>query len=169
MFMLASNPNREMQIILKGVKRKLGEVPPHWELFATISPTRFKMFLDEINYLTTHPNINPDFFAFIRFYIAAQNGFGYCEKFNEALLLSRGYTSEALHSLKTTKKLPLDEEYQALFNATMSAVEAPENFSVETIEELKNIGWSDADIYDAVDHGAFLFKFSKILRAYSKA
>ena len=35
-------------------------------------------------------------------------------------------------------------------------------------DELKSGGWEDADIYDALDHAAFLFKNSKILKAYSQ-
>jgi len=48
----------------------------------------------------------------------------------------------------------------------MKAVYAPEDFTAETIEALKALEWNDADIFDAVDHGTFLFRFAKVLRAY---
>jgi len=170
MFMIEANPDREMKIILRGIKKTLGQVPPHFELFATINPTRFKMFLEEINYLATHEHINPDFFALLRYYVATQNNFVYCIQFNQALLLSKGYTLEQLNALVNFKEeLPLDSKHQALFVEAVNALDDPAHFTVETLEKLKQLGWSDADIYDAVDHGAFLFKFSKILKAYSKA
>jgi len=68
----------------------------------------------------------------------------------------------------TEKTLPLDERHQALFDAVMIALCTPESFTVESINALKILDWSDADIFDAVDHGAFLFRFSKVLKAYSK-
>jgi len=170
MFIVNVEPNREMKVLLRGIKKKIGEVPPHWKVYASINPTRFKMFLEEINYLSTHENIHPDFFALLRYYIASQNSFTYCYNFNQQLLLSKGYTLDTLKSFEASAQLlPLDEKHQKLFLAVLIALNAPINFMEETMHELKNIGWSDADIFDAVDHGAFLFKFSKILKAYTKA
>ncbi len=167
MFIITPKPNREMQVLLRGVRAKLGHVPPHWELFASINPTRFKMFLEEINYLTAHSNIEKDFFAFLRYAIATDNGFDYCMHFNRQLLLSTGYTLEDLQAVEDTdKKVPLDEKHQTLFDAALTALYEPENFTAETIASLHRIGWSNADIFDAIDHGAFLFKFARILKAY---
>ncbi|SFV68102.1 hypothetical protein MNB_SV-10-1588 [hydrothermal vent metagenome] len=167
MFIITPEPNREMQVLLRGIKSKLGHVPPHWELFASINPTRFKMFLDEINYLTAHPHIHRDFFAFLRYAVATDNGFGYCTRFNRQFLLSHGYTLNDLHSVEGTEKtVPLDEKHQALFTAALTAVYDSDNFTAETIASLHRIGWSNADIFDAVDHAAFLFKFARILKTY---
>jgi len=167
--MIEPNPNKEMKVLLRGIRQKLGQVPPHWELFATINPTRFKMFLEEINYLTSHPHIQSDFFTLLRYTIATDNGFTYCINLNQASLLAKGYTLEQLHELEGTQKiLPLDDRHQALFDAVMKAVYTPEDFTAEVTDALKILDWDDADIFDAVDHGAFLFRFSKVLKAYSK-
>ena len=169
MFMIEPNPNTEMKVLLRGIRQKLGHVPPHFELFATINPMRFKMFLEEINYLTSHPHIESDFFTFLRYTVACDNGFTYCINLNKAFLLAKGYTLEQLQSLEGTKKvLPLDERHQALFDAVMKAIYEPESFTLEVINALKILDWTDADILDAVDHGAFLFRFAKVIKAYSK-
>jgi len=169
MFIIEPNPNKEMKILLRGIRQKLGQVPPHWELFATINPSRFKMFLEEINYLTSHPHIQSDFFTLLRYTIATDNGFTYCINLNRASLLAKGYTLEQLHKLEGTQKiLPLDERHQALFDAVMKAVYTPEDFTAELTDALKILDWDDADIFDAVDHGAFLFRASKVLKAYSR-
>lgn len=167
--MIEPNVNREMKILLRGIKQKLGHVPPHFELFATINPTRFKMFIEEITYLSTHARINPDFFTLLRYSVASDNGFKYCIKLNREFLLAKGYTLDQLVNLEGTQKtLPLDERHQALFDAVMTALYRPESFTIDVIDALKILDWSDADIFDAVDHGAFLFRFSKVLRAYSQ-
>ena len=167
--MIEPNPNREMKVLLRGIQQKLGHVPPHFELFATVNPTRFKMFIEEITYLSTHAHIDPDFFTLLRYTVANDNGFKYCIKLNQAFLLAKGYTLEQLHLLEGTEKtLPLDERHQALFDAVHTSLYTPEDFTLEVIEALKILDWSDADIFDAVDHGAFLFRFSKVLKAYSK-
>ena len=169
MFIVEPNLNKEMKVLLRGVRQKLGQVPSHWEMYASINPTRFKMFLEEITYISAHEHINPDFFAFLRYYVATDTGFTYCIKFNYALLLSKGYTLGQLNSLEESpSNLPLDERHQALFVETIGALDEPTQFNEQTLEKLKGLGWNDADIFDAVDHGAFLFKFSKILKAYTK-
>lgn len=155
--------------MLRGIKQMLGSVPPHFELFATVNPERFKLFMSEIAYLSKHVSITPDFFAFLRFYISTQNKFTYCYNFNKQLLLSKGYSEEILENLeKSVEALPLDERHQTLFKEALMAIDTPDNFDKRNIEKLSAQGWSDADIFDAIDHAAFLFKFSKILRAYSK-
>ncbi|MEA1880117.1 MAG: hypothetical protein U9N11_05700 [Campylobacterota bacterium] len=169
MFIIEPSLNREMKILLRGIKQKVGHIPPHFELFATINPTRFKMFVEEITYLSTHANIDPDFFTLLRYTVASDNSFEYCIKLNQVLLLAKGYTLEQLHLLEGTQKtLPLDERHQALFDVVMTALCRAEDFTIEVIDALKILDWSDADILDAVDHGAFLFRFSKVIKAYSK-
>lgn len=169
MFIIESNPNREMKIVLRRLKQIMGIVPPHFELFATINPKRFQMFLEEMNYFIKHPHIHPDLFAMIRFYISAQNNFKYCYDFNHALLLQRGYSSDGLHGLEVSvEALPLDTEHQALFAIAVEAISDSDSLTYEKIEALKKLGWSDADLYDVIDHGASMFKFSKVLRAYMK-
>ena len=170
MFIVEKNLDREMKILLRGIKQKLGTIPPHFEMFATIHPTRFKMFLEEVSYLSNHPHINPDFFIFVRYYVASKNGFNYCIQLNKEFLLTKGYTLEQLEALKESKDtLPLDEKHTILFREAINALDEPAQFTALTIEKLKALGWNDADIYDAVDHGAFLFKFSKVLKAYAKS
>lgn len=148
---------------------QMGAVPPHWELYASINPIRFQMFMQEISYLSFHKSIDPIFFTFLRYYIAVKNGFEYCKRFNYEYLLSKGHTDEELNKLIDSKEsLPLDHRYQKLFCAAIEAMNNPKGFTSQTIDELKAIEWSDADIMDAVDHASFLFKFSKILSAYLK-
>lgn len=169
MFMIEPDLDREMKIFLRGIKQKLGHMPPHFELFATLNPTRFKMFIEEITYLGTHASINPDFFTLLRYTVASDNSFKYCIKLNREFLLAKGYALEQLGKPEGTHKtLPLDERHQALFDAVMTALYRPKSFTVDAIDALKILDWSDADIFDAVDHGAFLFRFSKVLKAYSK-
>ena len=168
MFIVEQEPSREAKVRLRIVKKALGQVPPHFALYATLHPERFKMFLEEIMYLSSHKNINPDFFAFLRYYVASHNGFSYCIRFNETLLLGKDYTAKQLEAIVASKNIPLDKKHQTLFNEAINALDNPKEFTAETLDSLKAIGWSDADIFDAIDHAAFLFKFSKILKAYSK-
>jgi hypothetical protein len=166
MFIYEPLTNKASQILLDQAKEHFGIVPPHWELFAKLNPIRFELFIKEIGYLLNHPHINPDFFAMSRLYVANREDFGYCKSFNTKLLLSRGYTKGELADIKSDFTLALDPKHQALADGMKKAIYNPNDFTKDSIESLKEIGWSDEDILDAIDHGAFLFKFSKILKAY---
>lgn len=150
------------------VKTEFGVIPAHWELLATINPARFEMFIDEIRYLQQHPHIKPDFFAFLRLFIATKEGFSYCKSFNTKLLLAKGYDKNVLKELKEDiANIPFDEAHRMLAQKVEKALYDPGDFRHDDIALLTRYGWNDADIYDAIDHGAFLFKFSRLIKAYS--
>lgn len=153
--------------ILKEVKSLFGVVPPHWQLFSKLHPKRFEMFLEEIVYLRNHPTIHPDFFAFLRLFVAHKEDFVYCKSLNTKLLLTKGYAKSVLSAFKEdVLALPLDERHVFLAQKVMKALYDAKAFGEDDIEALHERGWSDADIFDAIDHGAFLFRFSRILKAY---
>ncbi len=167
MFIYQPDMTSKKEKVLKETKEHFGIVPPHWELLAQINPLRFEMFMKEIGYLLNHPTIAADFFAFLRFYVANKEGFAYCKSFNTKLLLARGYDKKSLQAYKEdVAHLPLDEKHKLLAIKVIKAMYEPKDFSLKDIEELKALSWDDAAIYDAIDHGAFLFKFSRILKAY---
>lgn len=153
---------------LEHIRQSLGIVPPHFEFLIATNPKKFELFIQEITYLTNHPHIQKAFFAFLRFYIATKEHFGYCKSFNTKLLLSLGFTKNQLKaSSEDISNIPLDQKHKSLAAAAINAVYAPDTFTPETIGELKKLGWNDADIYDAVDHAAFLFKNARIIKAYT--
>jgi len=154
-------------IIAENIKKEFGILPPHWELLLSISAKRFEMFIDEIRYIVNHKNIDRDFFSMLRLYVANRENFSYCRSFNTKLLLAKGYDKSDLKVLKDDfKNIPLDDKHKLLAQKVIVALYSPKEFTQCDVEELKKLSWNDNDIYDAIDHGAFLFKFSKILKAY---
>lgn len=167
MFIIEPEISQKQKVMIEKTKASLGMIPPHWELFIKLNPVRFEMFMKEINYLKSHPHINPDFFAFIRLFIANKENFFYCKSMNTKLLLVQGYEKKDLQNFKEdVKALPLDERHQLLMQKVLKSLYKSKEFNANDIEALKAISWTDSDIFDAIDHGAFLFKFSRILKAY---
>lgn len=140
MFIYQPSHSKETENTLDKIKNLSGVIPPHWELLALIAPKRFEMFIVEIKYLLNHPNINPDFFAMLRLHVANK---------------------------EDIETIPLDDKHKLLAQKAIKAMYHPKEFTMEDITELKDISWTKSDIYDAIDHAAFLFKFAKIIQAYS--
>lgn len=160
-------PDRHAERLLRIIEKRLGSVPPHFRFFAALNPERFRNFLDEIAYIAEHPRIDPDFFIFLRRIVAERHGYDYCRSFNETMLRQRGYTPDRIRNvLEDPGTLPLDEAHRRLMTTVLRTTETPESLDAKTLETLHRYGWSDADIFDAIDHGAFLFRYSVLLRAY---
>ena len=169
MFIVEKELTTEGKILLRIIKRKMGFVPPHFELFAALNPKRLKMYLEELEHISSHSSIDADFFVFIRFITATKESFDYCINLNTKMLKSRGYSDEQIKSVADSlENLPLDSRHKELFIATIDAMANSKSFTKEKIDKLQDIGWSHEDIWDALDHGAFLYKYSKILSAYSR-
>ena len=166
MFIIEKELSLEGKLLTRVIKKKMGFVPKHFELFASLNPARLKMYLQELEYISTHKNIEPDFFTFIRLAVASKEGFEYCINLNRQILLTRGYTKEQLGALLKQNELPLNSKHKALFVATLDAMRKAESFTKESVDSLLNLGWSYEDIWDALDHGAFLYKYAKILEAF---
>ena len=168
MFLYQPPLSKEMQVMLENIKKELGVVPPHFKLLISVNPKKFQLFMQEIKYLLNHPNINPDFFAMLRLHIANRENFSYCKSFNTKLLLAKGYDKKVLKELKEDiSALPLDDKHKLLAQKAIKAIYRSKEFKLCDIEELKELSWSDSDIYDAIDHASFLFKNAKIIQSYS--
>jgi hypothetical protein len=168
MFMIESDPALKTKPVLKMIRKRFGSVPPHFELLATLSPKRFEHFIQELFYLTSHEKIDPDLFAFLRFYIAAHEDFDYCLTFNTKLLRAKNYSEDVLESVKEDiANLPLDEQHILLASKALKAIYDSTSFGKKDIDELQGAGWNAADIYDAIDHAAFLFRHARVINAYS--
>jgi len=169
MFITDKELTTEGKILIRVIKSKMGFVPPHFELFAKLNPKRLKMYLEELEHISNHPNIDADFFTFIRFVTASKEGFEYCINLNTKILKGRGYSDKELKAVvNSLVNVPLDNEHKELFIATIEAMQEPNSFTSKRVNELESLGWSSEDIWDALDHGAFLYKYSKILSAYKK-
>ncbi len=169
MFIVQPQSQPDAQPLLEAFLKQFGSVPPHFELMATLNPKRFEIFVEEIIYLAKHPHINPDFFAFLRLYIATKESFAYCQQFNTKLLQSKGYSEEQIQKAATDYiNFPLDEKHRLLAQKALLSIYEPEEFQSEVWSGLKEKGWCDADIFDAVDHAAFLFKNARVIKAFSQ-
>ena len=168
MFIIQKEPSKEAKIYLKLLEKQIGEIPPHFKLFATIHLERFKKFINELNYITNHAVIHKDFFTFLRYYIAATHNFTYCIELNSKLLLRSGYSKANLKDTLEKKSLPLQKRLTTLFRKAIKALEYPKDFCKDDLQELYKLNFSESDIYDAIEHGAFLFQSYKIIQAYKE-
>jgi len=170
MFIQINNNEQTVQLEKLNIKIKklFGTVPPHLKLMGQIDVNILKDFLLYVSKLMTHKTINPDYFSFLRLYIAHQENFKYCINFNTLLLQKRNYSLEVINQTKLDlTKIPFDEKHKLLLIKSIKAIFDSKNFNQNDFNELYNIGWNDKDIFDSIEHAGFLLKNGRILTTYS--
>lgn len=144
-----------------------GFLPPNFELIGNIDVGILKDFLAYLFKIQNHKTIDSNYFAFLRLFIAYQEGFKYCIGFNTKLLQSRAFEDKVIDNSKLDlSKIPFDDKYKLLAIKSIKAIFDSQNFNMEDFDELYKIGWNDKDIFDSIDHAGFMLKNGRILTAY---
>ena len=171
MFMYEKNEAQKERLekILKRVKVLYGEVPPQMELLGNIEVEYLEDFFKMVMRVVKHPNINSDFFGFIRLHIAFIEDYSYCKMYNTKFLFAKGYSQEELNAvIADVKALPLDNKHQALaYHAVRAIYESNEVIRAD-FEKLYVMGWSQKDVFDAIEHAGTLLRNGRILTTYSE-
>jgi hypothetical protein len=170
MFMVQKNEAQKEQLekILKKIKVIYGAIPPQMEFLGNIEVDYLKMFLTAVLRIAKHPHIEPDLFAFIRLHIAFKEDYPYCKMFNTKILLAKGYTQKQLNDVITDiASVPFNEKHQILAIKSIKAIYGSKLFSKEDFDQLYNLGWTQKDVFDVIDHAGTIFRNGRILTTYA--
>jgi len=171
MFMVKENIEQKERLekIYRRVKAIYGAVPPQINFLGNIEADYLEDFLKMVMRVTKHPNIHPDLFGFMRLHIAFREDYAYCKKYNTQFLLAKGYMQEQLDAVVTEiGAVPFDDKHQALAFHAVRVVYESKKITAEDFEKLYTLGWSQKDVFDAIDHATTLLKNGRILTAYSR-
>jgi hypothetical protein len=104
-----------------------------------------------IKHYLSHQNISFHLLALIRFLVSCHEKYEFCTKFNGEILKQSGMSGEDLAAIqKDPTKAPIEDNERALLAFVMKAVKEPGSVNDEDISALKDMGWPESDIFDAV-------------------
>jgi len=170
MFMVKENiaQKKSLEKIYKRVKVLYGTVPPQMKFLGNIDASYLENFLKMVIAITKHPNINKDLFTFIRLHIAFKEGYEYCKAFNSKMLLNGGYEQNILDEvIENIANIPLDNKHQKLAQCAVKVIYDSNSCRQSDFDSLESLGWSQKDIFDAIEHAGTIFRNGRILTAYS--
>jgi uncharacterized peroxidase-related enzyme len=131
-----------------------GAVPNNVRMLG-VSPAVLENQLEFAGYFRAHPTLSESFLAMVRLLVAKSTESPYCEKLNTGMLRRLGVPADQVNALKDNpQSAPLNDKEQALLTFVLSATRDPHSVNAADVEELRKLGWSEADIFDAVAHGA---------------
>ena len=147
------------------------EIPvPDPLILMSASPELIHLQSGVIRHYMTHEKLDMGLLAMIRFLVANEQDYQFCINLNSGLLkLAGGMSDEDIETLrKDPVSAPLEEFQKALLLFVLKVVRTPEDVGEADIDALRQLGWSDKDIFEAAFHGTSMIGASKLYKAFVK-
>jgi hypothetical protein len=145
----------KLKTLLMMVEKKLGFIPPHFELFASIDLEGMQAFLKENLALMNHERIDRNLLPYLRLEIANKECRNYCTVFNTNML-------------ERMQHPELDAKQKALMAAVLKAIYDSKTFGAKDIAALEALGFEHKDFFLLLEYATGFMGKSKIIEAYLK-
>lgn len=145
---------------------RIGEVPQALQLLSASPGLQERQFA-MLGYYLSHPKLTPTLLAAVRYVAAQLSCHDSCVAFNGGLLARMGMSAKEIEALGGGDGSAALEEREAdLLAFVRKALAAPEDVTASELEALRRSGWGDADVLDALAHGANIIASSVLQKAF---
>ncbi len=142
--------------IYQQISEAFGFIPNAMNLYS-VSPAAMERQWAYLGYNMQHPKLSPLLLALIRLLVSVDKGCDYCVNLNTGILLQNGLSMDDIQALKQdTTQAPLEEADMAMLQFVLKATNEAHARSVQEVQQLRDYGFEDKDIFDAVQHGAHM-------------
>ncbi|ALG68376.1 carboxymuconolactone decarboxylase family protein [Beggiatoa leptomitoformis] len=157
----------EIAELYKQIIALRGRVPNSSQVWS-ISPELYKQQLSFIDYYITHKTLSAPLLASLRLLVSNATNCQYCIDFNTSLLVNMmGWQMDDIVALKQAKQsTKLSEKENKMLAFVLKSVKNCKKADTSDLNELRALGWDDADILDAVQHGARMSAIDVILNTF---
>lgn len=140
--------------LYKEVETMFGVVPSGVQLLG-VSPGILDNQLGIMGHYYGHKTLSTQLLAMIRMMISNACKSSYCLNLNHSILEGAGFTKEQVDAaLADPNNAPLEEKEKALLLFVLKACDNPHSTTQTDVDKLRELGWSDVDIFEALAHGA---------------
>lgn len=150
---------------------KMGIPAPLPLQMLSVSPNCFDNQVNMINYFMNHPVLSPSLLTHIRLLAANEENYPYCINFNEQILKSLvGLNDDQIAAATNDpSETALKPEEKALLLFVQKVLRDPALTRKEDMENLRALGWSDRDIFDAAFTGMNVLTTGMLFKAFKMA
>ena len=149
------------------IKEEFGNVPNVLKVWS-ISPLLLKQQWEFITHCLSHPKLSGVLLTCIRLMVSRSNHCDYCVDMNTGMLLNMyGWTPDQVENLidnPADANLPHNEK--AMLGLVLKAVRHSTQVTANDVAHVRDQGYSDQDIMDAVAHGARMSASDIVLNAF---
>ena len=123
-----------------------------------------------IRHYVTHEKLDAGLLGLIRYLSAHEFGYQFCINFNSGLLQQAGgFSAEELAAIQQNpEQAPLEESQKALLLFVLKVLKTPDAVDQGDITPLRDLGWSDQEIFEAAYHGASMATPATLFKAFAE-
>jgi hypothetical protein len=146
--------------------KNIGMIPKPMEMMS-VSPVLFDLQYQRIRYFSKHPKLSFSLLAHIRYLVAHALNYGFCTDFNKLLLKKQGVGDDDLRKMEADPSQSLLEENEnAMLAFVVKAIQGPGSVTAKDINTLKDLGWDERDILDALSQGVSMIDHSIMMQVF---
>ncbi len=158
----------EVRAIYDELIERLSFIPKPVQVMSA-SPELFTKYWAMIKRLINHPRLSRSLMAYLRLGVALTTDYPYCVELNtQGLQHLEGLTPEQLAAFRadpSAADLPPAE--QELVRFVVRSIKEPEEITADDVQRLRDLGWSDPDIFDATFQGAFMITSGVLFNTFN--
>ena len=134
----------------------------------SVSPDYLAIQGQMIGYYMNHPVLSPSLLTHIRLLAAHEENYSYCIHLNQQILKTKmGLSDEQIAAVTDDPgNTALNPEEKVLLLFVQKALRDPASTTREDMENLKALGWSDRDIFDATLMGMHMLDMGMMFKAF---
>ncbi len=103
----------------------------------------------------------------IRYLVAYDLNYSFCMDFNRLILKKQGLEDDDIKRIESDpSKSLLEEKDSAMLAFVVKSVKEPGSVKAEEIERLKEMGWEDKDLVDALAHDVNMVDHSIMMEVF---
>lgn len=135
------------------------------------SPDLLAVQIQSLGHYFRHPTLGFSLLGHIRLLVAHHFNYQYCVEFNSSLLqVLAETTDEQLEAVKAEPSAAdLDDRDKAMLLFVLKAVFTPDETVQADVDSLKDMGWTEKDIFEATHHGADMIRHGTLFKAFRMA
>lgn len=158
----------KVNAIFEGVEEHLGFVPDGLRLLS-LSPPLLETMMGNIGYFNMGgTQLSPVLTAMIRYQVSSNAGCTFCIDLNEGFLTNLGLDLDEIRaSQNKPEAAPLNEKDKALLRFAVKSIQNPNDIDKSEMTKVKNQGWNDREIFDAVAQAASNKSFNYLLKTFN--
>ena len=131
------------------------------------SPALFELQLRRIHYLSRHPTLSFALLAHIRYLVAHNLDYRFCTDFNLHILKKQGLEEADIRKMETDpSQALLEENERAMLAFVVKAVKSPASVTTREIQRLRELGWENSDMVDALTQGVSMIDHSIMMQVF---
>lgn len=153
--------------ILDAIAERIGFVPDGLRLYS-FSPPLLEAFVSNIGYFSMGgTELPPTLTAMIRYQVSWDAGCSFCVDMNEGFLVNMGLDLDSIRASRDNPDtVPFDEKDKALLTLALKSIATPDAVDAADLDKVRQKGWSDRAIFDAVTQAANNRAFNYVLRTF---